>query len=174
MPPAKARQAQEDMRSESSSAKEKQAAAHAVNARVKKNGGAQVTASLRKAIVMTKDPATASNTTVPPTSIGMSWMTEDRSLLESYRTAYRVDTPSSFHSALNQALLTKPGIGRQSPTMARKREKRPVSKEQLALAVRRNFNGAAVNEIDVMVDLLYNVRTKDKALKMRFAPTRGK
>lgn len=44
--------------------------------------------------------------------------------------------------------------------MARKKEKRRVSKEQLALAVRKNFNAAAVNEIDVVVELVYKVRNR--------------
>lgn len=73
-----------------------------------------------------------------------------------------MDTPSAFKSPLNQALLTNPGIGRHSPTMARKRAQRKVSKDQLALAVRKNFNGAAVNEVNVMVDLLYKVRNQSE------------
>lgn len=44
--------------------------------------------------------------------------------------------------------------------MARKKEKRRIAKEQLALAVRKHFNGAAVNEIDVVVDLAYKVRNQ--------------
>lgn len=46
--------------------------------------------------------------------------------------------------------------------MARKKEQRRISKENLALAVRKNFNGAAVNEIDVVVELVYKVRHKGK------------
>jgi hypothetical protein len=47
--------------------------------------------------------------------------------------------------------------------MARKKEKRRISKEQLALAVRKNFNAAAVNEIDVVVELVYKVRNKGRS-----------
>ncbi|KAK5009438.1 hypothetical protein LTR16_005454 [Cryomyces antarcticus] len=54
--------------------------------------------------------------------------------------------------------------------MARKRDKRRVGKEQLALAVRKNFNGSAVNENEVVVDLLYKVRAQDKSFRVRFAP----
>lgn len=46
--------------------------------------------------------------------------------------------------------------------MARRKDKRRVSKEQLALAVRKNFNGAAVNEIDVVVEMVYKVRNKGR------------
>lgn len=44
--------------------------------------------------------------------------------------------------------------------MARRKEKRRVSKEQLATNVRKHFNGAAVNEIDVVVELVYKSRNK--------------
>lgn len=44
--------------------------------------------------------------------------------------------------------------------MARSKAQRKVTKDQLALAVRKNFNAAAVNEIDVMVDLLYKIRNQ--------------
>lgn len=44
--------------------------------------------------------------------------------------------------------------------MARRKEKRRVSKDQLATNVRKHFNGAAVNEIDVVVELVYKSRNK--------------
>jgi len=46
--------------------------------------------------------------------------------------------------------------------MVRRRAQRNISKDQLALAVRKNFNGAAVNEVNVMVDMLYKVRHQGK------------
>ena len=93
----------------------------------------------------------------------MAWQTAPISLLNSYRVVHNLPTPAAFTSPLNQALLTNPGIGRQSPTMARKKEKRRISKEQLALAVRKNFNAAAVNEIDVVVELVYKVRNRGRS-----------
>ena len=90
----------------------------------------------------------------------MQWNTAPRELLNTYRVAHSLPNPPAFTSPLNQALLSNPGIGRQSPTMARKKEKRRISKEQLALAVRKNFNGAAVSEIDVVVELVYKVRNQ--------------
>ena len=92
----------------------------------------------------------------------MAWKDAPIELLDTYRVAHNLSTPAAFTSPLNQALLTNPGIGRQSPTMARKREKRRTSKEQLALAVRKNFNGAAVSEIDVVVELVYKVRNQGR------------
>lgn len=90
----------------------------------------------------------------------MQWNTVPREILNTYRVAQNLSNPAAFTSPLNQALLSNPGIGRQSPTMARKKEKRRISKEQLALAVRKNFNGAAVSEIDVVVELVYKVRNQ--------------
>jgi len=88
----------------------------------------------------------------------MAWNTTPTSLLNTYRVAHNLSIPAAFSSPLHQALLTNPGIGRQSPTMARRKEKRRVAKEQLALAVRKNFNSAAVSETDVVVELVYKVR----------------
>lgn len=90
----------------------------------------------------------------------MQWNTASLKLLNTYRVAHSLQSPAAFTTPLNQALLTNPGIGRQSPTMARRKDKRRISKEQLALAVRKNFNSAAVNEIDVVVDLVYKVRNQ--------------
>jgi len=104
----------------------------------------------------------------------MAWNTASLDLLNTYRVAHNLSTPAAFTSPLRQALLSNPGIGRQSPTMARKKEKRRISKEQLALAVRKNFNGAAVSEIDVVVELVYKIRNQDKTFRMRSLPGPGK
>lgn len=96
--------------------------------------------------------------------VQMSWNTTPLSLLNTYRVSHHLSTPAAFTSPLNQALLSNPGIGRQSPTMARRKDKRRVSKEQLATNVRKHFNGAAVNEIDVVVELVYKSRNKGKAV----------
>lgn len=48
--------------------------------------------------------------------------------------------------------------------MARRKDKRRVSKDQLATNVRKHFNGAAVNEIDVVVELVYKSRNKGMPL----------
>lgn len=94
----------------------------------------------------------------------MSWSTAPLDLLNTYRISHNLPTQAAFTTPLRQALLTNPGIGRQSPTMARKKEKRRISKDQLALAVRKHFNGAAVNEIDVITELVYKVRHQSELL----------
>ncbi|TKA81651.1 hypothetical protein B0A49_00538 [Cryomyces minteri] len=177
MPPARARAAQEDSRSEGSSTREKQAAAtnQSGAARGGRRNGASVLGigSSLKDVVSAQDAAAAAATTNNNAAIqqnggtAISWMSEDVSVLQRYRYAHRLDTPSAFASPWHQALLTNPGIGGHSPTMARKRDKRRVGKEQLALAVRKNFNGSAVNENEVVVDLLYKVRAQDKSFRAR-------
>jgi transcription elongation factor Elf1 len=102
------------------------------------------------------------STRVGLTEVQMAWSTTPLSLLNTYRVSHNLSTPAAFTSPLNQALLVNPGIGRQSPTMARRKDKRRVSREQLATNVRKHFNGAAVNEIDVVVELVYKSRNKGK------------
>jgi histone deacetylase complex subunit SAP30 len=59
------------------------------------------------------------------------------------------------------------GIGRLSPTMARPKAKRRVHKDQLALAVRKNFNALGVTESDVIVDWLYKAKNQGILHMMR-------
>jgi histone deacetylase complex subunit SAP30 len=72
---------------------------------------------------------------------------------------YRLETPSAFKNPLAHLLLSQ-GIGKYSPTYARIKSQRRVSKDHLARAVRKNFNAMAVNEVEVIVDMLYKVKTK--------------
>ncbi|KAI9798203.1 MAG: hypothetical protein M1833_004952 [Piccolia ochrophora] len=95
------------------------------------------------------------------------WPQFETDVLHAYRHAYRLNTPSAFRSSLNQTLLTNPGIGKYSPTMARRREQRRVNKDQLAMAVRKNFNGLAIQEGDVVVDFLYKVKWQGRRFPTR-------
>ena len=61
-------------------------------------------------------------------------------------------------------LSSSQSVGRQSPTMVRARERRRVSHEQLALAVRKHFGSMAIQEGEVVVDFLYKVRWQSKSL----------
>jgi histone deacetylase complex subunit SAP30 len=118
----------------------------------------------------------------------ISWNAQDRALLQGYRRTYRLDTPSSFKNPLSPAVLGS-GIGKYSPTMARPKSKRRVPKDQLALAVRKNFNATGVSETEVLVHLLYKVKNNgtnrfwtathmtadtviDKEFRARFTPKR--
>ncbi|KAF2019273.1 hypothetical protein BU24DRAFT_115820 [Aaosphaeria arxii CBS 175.79] len=115
------------------------------------------------------DTAAANNSHSEQNNSGISWKDQDIALLHSFRRTYRLDTPSAFKKPLSQVVLGS-GIGRYSPTMARPKAKRRVPKEQLAMAVRKNFNALGVSETDVIVDMLYKVKNQDKEFRVRFTP----
>jgi histone deacetylase complex subunit SAP30 len=183
MPPAKKTVTTEDSRSDASTVRERQIAAAAHARKSKQNAAAVAAASARENGSALKELAAASvdadNAAQAPgvsfeniplwmfmrvglTDVQMAWSTTPLSLLNTYRVSHNLSTPAAFTSPLNQALLVNPGIGRQSPTMARRKDKRRVSREQLATNVRKHFNGAAVNEIDVVVELVYKSRNKGR------------
>jgi hypothetical protein len=99
----------------------------------------------------------------------MKWSSQEPAVLQSYRRAYRLDTPSTFKNPLSHVVLGQ-GIGRFSPTMARPKSKRRVQKDQLALAVRKNFNALGVTESDVIVDWLYKSKHQGKANTIHAQP----
>ncbi|KAF1344176.1 hypothetical protein BDV97DRAFT_363992 [Delphinella strobiligena] len=172
MPPKGSRMVKEDQdsRSEGSSSNLKQQSAGATRG---KRAVATTNGNNTSHLLDTLNANDSSSNQAASTgSNAFSWPQEPLALLQSYRSAHHLATPSAFSNQRNQYLLTNPGIGRQSPTMCRKKQKRKVGKEQLALAVRKNFNAAAVSEVEVMVGLLYKVRHQDKAFRMRAAPTK--
>jgi hypothetical protein len=77
-----------------------------------------------------------------------------------------MDTPSAFSSEYNELLLTRPGIGRFSPTLARRRDQRRQGKDQLANAVRKHFNALGIQENEAIVDFLYKVKWQGKLASM--------
>ncbi|KAL0944286.1 uncharacterized protein CTRU02_202173 [Colletotrichum truncatum] len=92
---------------------------------------------------------------------GLQWNAFDREILHAYRREHHLNTPTSFSCSYRQLVLSRPGgIGLHSPTMARKRDNRRQSKEQLAMAVRKHFNGLGVQENDVIVDFIHKVRSQ--------------
>lgn len=86
----------------------------------------------------------------------MEWPKIDPSILHEYRYAYRLNTPSAFSNPHNELVLSR-GIGKMSPTMARRKDRRRQSKEQLTHAVRKHFNGIGIQENEVVVDFLYKI-----------------
>ncbi|KAF2197528.1 hypothetical protein GQ43DRAFT_201602 [Delitschia confertaspora ATCC 74209] len=171
MPPSKASRVQQE---DSTFLKEKHHSHHTNVARGRRNGNTTGTNGSNLKEVMTSNADTPSTTTGQSdqgTHSGISWSTQDREVLQGYRRAYRLDTPSTFKNPLSNVILGN-GIGRYSPTMARPKSKRRITKDQLGLAVRKNFNALGVNEGDVIVDLLYKVKNQDKEFRVRFAPQR--
>ncbi|QIX00025.1 hypothetical protein AMS68_005542 [Peltaster fructicola] len=181
MPPAKIRTGAlaDDSRSDISGTKERQNNTGAYSRRGKGPGASAPTSATRDHGSTLKELALISTESgeviAPGQSTGMNWTTVPAKMLDNYRIAYDISAPASFTSPLNQALLTTSGIARQSPTMARRKEKRPISRDQLATSVRKHFNGAAVSEIDVVVQLAYKVKhqtfhtNKEPTAKERFA-----
>lgn len=94
----------------------------------------------------------------------MQWEQMPRTVLEVYRVAHNLDTPASFTSPRNQALLTNPGIGRHSPTMRRAKHNQRQSEVKLATQVRKHFNAAAVNETEVVAGMQYVAKNKGTQL----------
>lgn len=78
---------------------------------------------------------------------------------------HRLDTPPAFVSSYNQRMLTRPGIGQRSPTMARHRARRRIGKDGLAMAVRKDFNAAIVLESELITSFLYAVQNQGKHCK---------
>ncbi|KAF4126615.1 hypothetical protein GMORB2_0351 [Geosmithia morbida] len=93
----------------------------------------------------------------------LQWNTFDRAMLHSYTREHKLNYPSCFTSTYHQTILAQPaGIGAYSPTMLRRKKQRQ-SKEQLTQSVRKHFNGLGIQENDVIVDLIYKLRSDDLA-----------
>lgn len=91
--------------------------------------------------------------------IQLQWSTFDRDFLHQYRREHHLNTPTAYKSDYHSWVLTQPGsIGLYSPTVARKREFRRQSKDQLANTVRTHFNSQGVQENDVIVEFLHRVK----------------
>lgn len=100
----------------------------------------------------------------------LHWASFDRDVLHAYRREHRLNTPSSFSNPYCQWILSQPnGIGLHSPTMVRRRQARRQSKDQLALAVRKHFNGMGVQENDVIVDFIYKIRHDPNRISKPYA-----
>ncbi|KXJ95698.1 hypothetical protein Micbo1qcDRAFT_172025 [Microdochium bolleyi] len=99
--------------------------------------------------------AASSQATIPP---GLQWSSFDRDILHDYRREYRLDTPTCFSNSYHHWILSRPGIGLRSPTMARRTDYRRQSKDELAKVVRKHFNGLGIQENDVVVGFLHKVR----------------
>ncbi|RKU47516.1 hypothetical protein DL546_004387 [Coniochaeta pulveracea] len=103
-------------------------------------------------------PSAAAPESITPS---LQWPAFDRDVLHSYRRAYRLNTSTAFSNDVRQWVLSKPGgIGLHSPTMARRKDFRRQSKDQLATNVRKHFNGLGVQENDIIVEFLHKVRSQ--------------
>ncbi|KAK6341775.1 hypothetical protein TWF730_001269 [Orbilia blumenaviensis] len=97
--------------------------------------------------------------------IGIAWDQMPIALLQQYRSANLLRTPSA--STPYSAAVLSAGIGKKS---ASHRHRQP--QDSLLSAVRRHFNNQAINEHDVIVNFLYTVKNSDKSFRHRFPPAR--
>ncbi|KAM0465626.1 hypothetical protein ACHAPV_001679 [Trichoderma viride] len=96
---------------------------------------------------------------IEPLLPSLPWASFERRSLHAYLREHELTTPSSYTSSFHNWVLSRPGgLGLYSPTMVRKQQIKRQSKDQLALAVRKHFNGLGVQENDVIVDFIYKVR----------------
>ncbi|MCJ1255483.1 hypothetical protein MMC24_003299 [Lignoscripta atroalba] len=184
MAPQKIRGAPEDSRFETSSTKEKQQLAVSLlstTTKARRTVSAAVAAGSNLKDVTAAAPTASEGLNGQqgsPELIGgeiqINWSSLDPSVLHAYRHAYRLNVPSAFTSPYNQMTLTGPGLGRYSPTMARHKDRRRISKDHLALAVRKDFNAGMVQEQEVVTSFLYSIHNQNKNFRMRFAPSRSK
>lgn len=94
----------------------------------------------------------------------MDWPNFDSSVLHAYRYTLHLDTPPAFTHSRNERLLSQPGIGQMSPTMARPQTRRRIGKEELAIKVRKDFNAAIIHEQDIITSMLYAVQNHGELL----------
>jgi hypothetical protein len=177
MAPPRSRPPPDDSRSEASSTKEKVPTSNstALNGKNRRVPGSTTGGSSLRDVVTAGSSSAAvgtTNTTMTDANPALQWSSFDASILHGYRHDYRLNTPAAFNKPYNQLILSCSAIGRMSPTMARRKEQRRQSKEQLANSVRKHFNSMGIIENEVVVDFLYKVRWQDKNFRMRFAPQR--
>ncbi|KAF2094057.1 hypothetical protein NA57DRAFT_47194 [Rhizodiscina lignyota] len=170
MPPAR-RALQEDSKSEESTREKLKSLPYGAG-RGKRASNIANGTNLRE-IATSNSLAAATNGALEPPDGIMNWNNESLDLLHRYRHTYRLSSPSAFSNPISPIILSPHiglGIGKYSPTMARAKSKRRITKEQLALAVRKNFNAMAVDEAEVLADLYYSVGHQDKTFRVKFAP----
>lgn len=84
----------------------------------------------------------------------------DTSVLNAYRQLHRLQLPPAFGSGFNERVLGRAGVCRRSPTMIRHKARRKTNKEQMVLAVKKDFNDAMINELDSITTFLYSIHNK--------------
>ncbi|RMJ14584.1 hypothetical protein BHE90_004529 [Fusarium euwallaceae] len=170
MPPAKSSRNHDDSKADGPNSKEKGGNGHS-STKMRRGASQQNHSHLREvtnaAAIPPPQPA------AEPSPPSLQWTTFERDILHAYRREHRLNTPSSFSNPYRQWILSQPnGIGLHSPTMVRRQQARRQSKDKLALAVRKHFNGMGVQENDVIVDFIYKIRHDSTRISKPYsAPT---
>ncbi|KAG5939927.1 hypothetical protein E4U53_007703 [Claviceps sorghi] len=147
----------------------------AASSKEKSNEGKPAPAKMRRgasqnSASQVREPAATAPTSAPSRNAteshapSMNWSSFEREFLHSYRREHQLSVPASYVSTFHHTVLSRPGsVGQYSPTMVRKSQTQRQSKDGLAKAVRKHFNGLGVQENDVIVDLIYKIRSQKMA-----------
>ncbi|KAJ4328524.1 hypothetical protein N0V84_001041 [Fusarium piperis] len=155
MPPAKSSRNHDDSKADGPNSKEKGGNGHS-STKMRRGASQQNHSHLREVTNAATIPPPQPVVELSPPSL--QWTAFERDILHAYRREHRLSTPSSFSNPYRQWILSQPnGIGLHSPTMVRRQQARRQSKDKLALAVRKHFNGMGVQENDVIVDFIYKI-----------------
>jgi len=166
MPPAKARTNHEDAKLETSNSKDKNGhgtASQQPNGKLRRVGSI-VGSQLRDVTNAASLPESAITSPAVPQEVSspaIQWTSFDRKVLHAYRRVYRLNAPTTFANEYRRWVLSQPGsVGLRSPTMAKRKDLRRQSKEQLANAARKHFNGLGTQENDIVVEFLHKARSQ--------------
>ncbi|KAG6006172.1 hypothetical protein E4U21_007282 [Claviceps maximensis] len=141
----------------------------------KNNEGKPAPAKMRRGASQNSGPQVREPAAIAPTSAparnateshapSINWSSFEREYLHSYRREHQLAVPASHVSTFHHTVLSRPGsIGQYSPTMIRKLQAQRQSKDGLAKAVRKHFNGLGIQENDVIVDFIYKIRSEKMA-----------
>lgn len=174
MAPAKAARGgtHDDSKAETPQTKEKNGGSHHSNGkmrRVASNTGSNLreVTNVSTANGPTSAPASGATAQQLPAP-GLQWPAFERDVLHAYRRAYRLKTPTAFIGDHHQWVLTQPGsLGLYSPTIARRKDLRRQTTDQLTTAVRKHFNGLGAQENDIIVEFIHKIRTQEEPKKIR-------
>ncbi|KAK4193564.1 hypothetical protein QBC35DRAFT_378 [Podospora australis] len=177
MPPAKAARGggHDDSKSDTPNTREKNGGPHHSNGkmrRVASSTGSNLREVTNASSSNGPTSAPASGTTTQQTPVpGLQWPAFDRDVLHAYRRAYRLRTPTTYMSDHHQWVLTQPGsLGLYSPTIARRKDLRRQTTDQLTTAVRKHFNGLGAQENDIIVEFIHKIRTQEEPKKKARKP----
>ncbi|OAQ69014.1 sin3 binding region of histone deacetylase complex subunit SAP30 domain-containing protein [Pochonia chlamydosporia 170] len=158
-PPKSSRAVGDDHKADNASTGSKEKGTGPTSAKMRRGASQSSASQLREAAnAPTSAPSQNAVESQAPT---INWSSFERDALHTYRREHQLNTPASFVSKFHHSVLSRPGsIGHYSPTMIRKQQARRESKDTLAKAVRKHFNGLGIQENDVIVDFIYRIRSE--------------
>ncbi|KAG6014444.1 hypothetical protein E4U43_006532 [Claviceps pusilla] len=164
MAPSKSRAAGDDHKADTAAgSKEKNNEGKPAPAKMRRGASQNSASQIREssAIAPTSAPSRNAAESHAPS---INWSSFEREFLHSYRREHQLSAPASYVSTFHHTVLSRPGsIGQYSPTMIQKLQVQRQSKDCLAKAVRKHFNGLGIQENDVIVDFIFKIRSQKMA-----------